>query len=72
MDRPYEGEYLQSDDARKGLLDAKKRAKDSSRIVFSDEQTVAQLVQGCVVTKLRGRRRVDGVDVHAGPGRRER
>ena len=30
----------------KGLLDAKKRAKDSSRIVFSDEQTVAQLVSG--------------------------
>jgi hypothetical protein len=46
VDRPYEGEYLQSDDARKGLLDAKKRAKDSSRIVFSDEQTVAQLVSG--------------------------
>mmetsp|Transcript_23192 Transcript_23192/g.71334 ORF Transcript_23192/g.71334 Transcript_23192/m.71334 type:complete len:942 (+) Transcript_23192:1805-4630(+) len=46
VDRPYEGEYLQSDDARKGLLDAKKRAKDTSRIVFSDEQTVAQLVSG--------------------------
>ena len=46
VDRPYEGEYLQDDSARKGLLDAKKRAKDSSRIVFSDEQTVAQLVQG--------------------------
>ena len=46
MDRPYEGEYLQSDDARKGLLDAKKRARDTSRIVFSDEQTVAQFVSG--------------------------
>jgi hypothetical protein len=46
VDRPYEGEYLQSDAARKGLLDAKKRARDTSRIVFSDEQTVAQLVSG--------------------------
>ena len=43
VDRPYEGEYLQDDAARKGLLDAKKRAKDTSRIVFSEEQTVAQL-----------------------------
>ena len=42
VDRPYEGEYLQSDAARKGLLDAKKRARDASRIVFSDEQTVCR------------------------------
>ena len=46
VDRPYAGEYLHSDAARKGLIDAKKRAKDSSRVVFSDQQTVTQLVKG--------------------------
>ena len=30
-------------------MDAKKRARDTSRIVFSDEQTVAQLVRGSQV-----------------------
>jgi len=44
VDRPYSGDYLREAHARKGLADVMKRAKDASRLVFADGQTVTQLV----------------------------
>ena len=53
-------------------MDAKKRARDSSRIVFSDEQTVAQLVSGGEKVRALFEKRLVGVTRDrlyvAGPG----